>query len=181
MVKAEKIGDREIKFTFDAPGNRELPLIVGQLTILPKHWWEGTDGEGRKRDISSDDAGEAAGLGSLPDQGVRRRTIGGAGAGEGLLGRAISAPISGSNNFDELRYEYFRDSTVALEAFKGDQRGLAQRKQRQELGRPPTISRRSSDKRVMLEEFPNRNSGLMQAFAINLRRDKFRDRGCAAP
>jgi microcin C transport system substrate-binding protein len=37
VVKAEKVSDRDIKFTFDAPGNRELPLIVGQLTILPKH------------------------------------------------------------------------------------------------------------------------------------------------
>ena len=35
------------------PGNRELPQIVGQLTVLPKHWWEGTDSEGRKRDISA--------------------------------------------------------------------------------------------------------------------------------
>ena len=53
VVKAEKTGEREIKFTFDAPGNRELPQIVGQLTVLPKHWWEGTDGQGRKRDISA--------------------------------------------------------------------------------------------------------------------------------
>src|SRR3954447_15106711 len=53
VVKAEKTGDRDIKFTFDAPGNRELPQIVGQLTVLPKHWWEGVDNEGRKRDISA--------------------------------------------------------------------------------------------------------------------------------
>ena len=43
VVKAEKTGERDMKFTFDAPGNRELPQIVGQLTVLPKHWWEGTD------------------------------------------------------------------------------------------------------------------------------------------
>ncbi len=53
VVKAEKVGERDIKFTFDAPGNRELPQIVGQLTVLPKHWWEGKDSEGRKRDISA--------------------------------------------------------------------------------------------------------------------------------
>ena len=53
VVKAEKVGERDVKFTFDAPGNRELPQIVGELTVLPKHWWEGTDGEGRKRDISA--------------------------------------------------------------------------------------------------------------------------------
>jgi microcin C transport system substrate-binding protein len=53
VVKAEKIGERDIKFTFESPGNRELPQIVGELMVLPKHYWEGTDGEGRKRDISA--------------------------------------------------------------------------------------------------------------------------------
>jgi microcin C transport system substrate-binding protein len=53
VVKAEKTGEREVTFTFDAPGNRELPQIVGQLTVLPKHWWEGTDQSGKKRDISA--------------------------------------------------------------------------------------------------------------------------------
>ena len=53
VVKAEQTGEREITFTFDSPGNRELPLIVGQLDVLPKHWWEGTDAAGKKRDIGA--------------------------------------------------------------------------------------------------------------------------------
>src|SRR5262245_16213083 len=53
VVKAEKTAPREITFTFDAPGNRELPQIVGQIAVLPKHWWEGTDKSGRKRDITA--------------------------------------------------------------------------------------------------------------------------------
>ena len=52
VAKTEKTGEREITFTFDGPGNRELPQIVGQFAVLPKHWWEGTDASGRKRDIS---------------------------------------------------------------------------------------------------------------------------------
>ena len=40
VTKVEQTGDNEVTFTFDPPGNRELPQIVGQLTILPKHWWE---------------------------------------------------------------------------------------------------------------------------------------------
>ncbi|HYA07679.1 MAG TPA: ABC transporter substrate-binding protein, partial [Xanthobacteraceae bacterium] len=47
IVKAEKTGDREITFTFDGPGNRELPQIIGQLMVLPKHWWQGTDASGK--------------------------------------------------------------------------------------------------------------------------------------
>src|SRR4029078_199508 len=52
VTKAEKTGDHEVTFTFDVKGNRELPHIVGQLTVLPKHYWEGTDAKGNKRDIS---------------------------------------------------------------------------------------------------------------------------------
>ena len=86
VVKAEKIGDREIKFTFDAPGNRELPQIVGQLTVLPKHWWEGTDSEGRKRDISATTLEKPLGSGPYRiKEFVAGRSVV-AGAGEGLLG-----------------------------------------------------------------------------------------------
>ena len=53
VTKAEKTGEREITFTFDGPGNRELPQIVGQLDVLPKHWWEGTDASGKKRDVTA--------------------------------------------------------------------------------------------------------------------------------
>lgn len=56
VVKAEKVGSHDIKFTFDAPGNRELPTIVGELTVLPKHWWEGNDSEGRQARYRRDDA-----------------------------------------------------------------------------------------------------------------------------
>ena len=52
VVKVETTGEREVTFTFDGPGNRELPQIVGQLPVLPKHWWEGTDKSGRKRDVT---------------------------------------------------------------------------------------------------------------------------------
>jgi len=40
VTKAEKTGEREITFTFDAPGNRELPQTVGEISVLPKHWYE---------------------------------------------------------------------------------------------------------------------------------------------
>ena len=173
VIKAEKSGDREIKFTFDAPGNRELPLIVGQLTILPKHWWEGTDSEGRKRDISATTLEKPLGSGAYR---IKEFVAGRSVALERVKdywGRDFSANI-GRNNFDELRYEYFRDSTVAIEAFKGDQVDWRTENSAKSWAIAydfPAVT----EKRVLLEEFPNRSSGIMQAFAINLRRDKFRD------
>ena len=53
VTKMEQTGEREVTFIFDAPGNREMPLILGQLNVLPKHWWEGTDASGRKRDVGA--------------------------------------------------------------------------------------------------------------------------------
>jgi microcin C transport system substrate-binding protein len=173
VVKAEKIGDRDIRFTFDAPGNRELPQIVGQLVILPKHWWEATDSEGRKRDISATTLEKP--LGSGPYR-LREFVAGRSVVLERVKdywGRDLGANI-GRNNFDELRYEYFRDSTVALEAFKGDQVDWRTENSAKNWATAydfPAVT----EKRVQLEEFPNRSSGIMQAFAMNIRREKFRD------
>ena len=173
VVKEEKVGERDIKFTFDAPGNRELPQIVGQLTVLPKHWWEGTDSEGRKRDISATTLEKPLGCSAyrirefVPGRSISLERV------KDYWGRDLNVNI-GRNNFDELRYEYFRDSTVALEAFKGDQvdwRLENSAKNWETAYDFPAVT----EKHVLLEEFPNRSSGIMQAFALNVRRDKFKD------
>jgi microcin C transport system substrate-binding protein len=173
VTKAEKVGDRDIKFSFDAPGNRELPQIVGQLTILPKHWWEAANGEGRKRDISTTTLEKPLGSGAYRIKDfVAGRTL--------TLERvkdhwARDLGINvGRNNFDEQRFEYFRDTTVALEAFKGDQVDWRTENSAKNWATAydfPAVT----DKRVLLEEFPNRSSGIMQAFALNIRRAKFSD------
>ena len=133
VMKMEQTGEREVTFTFDEPGNREMPLIVGQLSVLPKHWWEGTDSSGRKRDIGATTLEPPLGSGAYRiKEFVAGRTV----VYERVKdywGKDLNVNI-GRDNFDELRFEYFRDSTVALEAFKADHCGLAQRKQRQELG-----------------------------------------------
>lgn len=173
VVKAEKVGDREVKFFFDTPGNRELPQIVGQLTILPKHWWEGTDSQGRKRDVSATTLEKPLGSGPYRlKEFVAGRTV----TLERVKDHWASdlATNVGCNNFDELRYEYFRDPTVAIEAFKGDQidwRTENSAKAWATAYNFPAVT----EKRVVLEEFPNRSSGVMQAFAPNLRRAKFAD------
>jgi microcin C transport system substrate-binding protein len=173
VVKAEKAGERDVKFTFDAPGNRELPQIVGQLVVLPKHWWEGADSEGRKRDVSATTLEKPLGCSAyrikefVPGRSVVLERV------KDHWGRDLNVNI-GRNNFDELRYEYFRDTTVALEAFKGDQVDWRLENSAKNWATAydfPAVT----EKRVLLEEFPNRSSGIMQAFALNVRRDKFSD------
>ena len=86
-MKAEKVGEQDVKFTFDQPGNRELPQIVGQLMVLPKHWWEGTDKDGKKRDISATTLEPPLGSGPYRVKEFSARPHPGARARQGLLGR----------------------------------------------------------------------------------------------
>lgn len=173
VTKAEKAGPREIKFTFDAPGNRELPQILGQLTVLPKHYWEGKDSAGKTRNISATTLEPPISSGPykiksfVPGRTIVLERV------KDYWGNGININV-GRNNFDELRYEYFRDSTVALEAFKGDQIDWRTENSAKNWATAydfPAVT----EKRVVLEEFPNRSVGIMQAFAFNIRRDKFKD------
>jgi len=174
VVKAEKVGSHDIKFTFDAPGNRELPTIVGELTVLPKHWWEGTDSEGRKRDIGATTLEKPLGSGPYAIK-------------DFVAGRSITVervknywgaqtPTRiGQNNFDEMRYEFFRDTTVSLEAFKADQADWTVESSAKGWATAydfPAVT----EKRVVLEEFPINDSGRMQGFAFNIRRELFSDK-----
>jgi len=173
VVKAEKLGEQDVKFTFDAPGNRELPSIVGEMTVLPKHWWEGTDAQGRKRDITATTLEIPLGSGPyrikefVAGRSIRLERV------KDYWGANLPVQI-GQNNFDELRYEFFRDNQVALEAFKADQIDWISENSAKQwataYGFPAVV-----EKRVIKEEFPVNDSGRMQAFAFNLRRDQFKD------
>jgi microcin C transport system substrate-binding protein len=173
VVKAEKSGERDVVFTFDAAGNRELPQIVGELTVLPKHWWEGADASGKKRDIAATTM-EAL-LGAAVYR-VKEFTPGRTVAYERVKdywGKDLNVSI-GRDNFDELRFEYFRDSTVALEAFKGDALDWRTENAAKNWATAydfPAVK----EGRVLKEEFPIRSSGVMQAFVFNTRRERFKD------
>jgi microcin C transport system substrate-binding protein len=173
VIKAEKTGDRDITFTFDAPGNRELPQIVGQLNVLPKHWWEGTDKAGNKRNIANTTLEPPLGNGAyrikefVPGRSIVYERV------KDYWGKDLPVNI-GRDNFDEIRYEYYRDQQVALEAFKGDQvdfRAEGSAKDWATGYEFPAVA----DKRVLKEEFPVRDRGNMQAFVLNTRRSKFAD------
>jgi microcin C transport system substrate-binding protein len=173
VVKLEKTGEREITFRFDTPGNRELPQILGQLQVMPKHWWEGSDSSGKKRDITATTLEPPLGSGPyrikefVPGRSLVLERV------KDAWARDLNVNV-GQHNFDEIRYEYYRDNTVAFEAFKADQFDY----RRENVAKNwmtaydfPAVQ----DKRIVREEFPLRNVGIMQCFAFNTRRDKFKD------
>lgn len=173
IVKAEQTGERAVRFTFSGGGNRELPQITGQMPVLPKHWWTGVDAKGRKRDI------KATTLEPLLGSGPYR-------IGEVKPGRSISVrrvddywgkdlPVNrGHYNFDEIIAYYFRDSTIALEAFKGDQYDWRDESSSKAWATGYDFPAVKSGA-VIKEEITLKNGRGMQAFAFNLRRAKFAD------
>ncbi len=173
VAKAEKAGDHEVKFTFEGAGNRELLQSVGQLTVMPKAWWEGTDKDGKKRSIGETTLEPPLGSGPYrikefsPGHNIVYERV------KNYWGKDINVRV-GRDNFDELRYEYFRDVTVAIEAFKANTVDWRTENSAKNWATAYDFAA-AKDGRVILEEFPIANVGLMQGFAFNIRRDKFKD------
>lgn len=173
VTSAKALPDGVVRFEFDAPGNRELPHIMSQVLVMPKHWWEGTDASGKKRDIGQSTLEPPLGSGPYriksfePNRRVTYERV------KDYWGADLPIRV-GTNNFDEIRYDSFRDSTVLLEAFKGDQYDFRAENSAKNWATgydTPAVK----NGRVILETFPDHGSGIMQAFVPNLRREKFQD------
>jgi microcin C transport system substrate-binding protein len=173
VIKAEQTGEREVTFTFDAPGNRELPQIIGEVTVLPKHWFEGVDKSGNKRDVTVTTLEPPVGSGPYrikaftPGRSITYQRV------KDYWGKDLPVNV-GSSNFDELQYDYYRDATVALEAFKADQFDFRYENVAKNWATAydfPAVT----EKRVVLQEFPMRDIGWGQGMFFNTRREKFAD------
>ncbi len=173
VVKAEQSGEREITFTFDQPNNKELPHIVGQLLILPKHWWEANGPDGKPRDISKTTLEMPLGSGPyrlkgfVPGKTITYERV------EDYWGKDLPVMI-GQNNFDEVRFEYFRDDVVRFEAFKADKIDFRSESQalRWAVGYDfPAVAK----KNVVMEMFPERGRGVGVGWVYNLRKARFQD------
>ncbi len=165
--KVEKTGERSVKFSFIPGENRELPLIMGQLTVLPKHYWETRDfdkttlepplGSGPYR-IKEVDAGRSITVERVAD----------------YWGKDLAVK-RGFNNFETITYDYYRDSNVMLEAFKAgafDYRNENSSKAWATEYDIPAVE----DGFLKKASIAHQRSSGMQGFAFNTRRDKFKDK-----
>lgn len=167
IERAEQVGERQVKFVFKEAGNRELPLIAGDMPILPKHWWESRDferttlepplGSGPYR-VASFEAGRYVLLERVAD----------------YWGRNLPVNV-GENNFDSKRFEYFRDETVLRQALKAGVLDFRVENQAKAWALDYDIPavRRGWLQKV---EFPHERPAGLQAFAFNTRRPMFADR-----
>ena len=175
VEKAEVTGEREVTFTFTQTGNKELPLIVGEFPILPKHWWEGTDANGKQRDIGASTLEMPMGSGPYKMASFNPGTSVTFQRDENYWGK--DKPINrGTDNFDTIRYEYFRDTDVAFEAFKADQFDYWPENRAARWATAYDFPA-AKDGRVVRERFagPMADNGVMVGFIYNLRKPKFQD------
>ncbi|MDS4042889.1 MAG: extracellular solute-binding protein [Candidatus Competibacter sp.] len=166
VAKVEKLGERQVKFTFSPGENRELPLIVGQMPVLSRKYWQDRDFGATTLEVP---------VGSGPyrierfEPGrfiVYRRD-------ENYWGKDL--PVNrGFNNIDRLRYDYYRDVTVALEAFKSGAYDLRMENSAKQWATGydfPALEKGLVKKETFSRQMP---AG-MQGFAFNLRRPLFQD------
>jgi microcin C transport system substrate-binding protein len=175
VKKAEITAPGQVTFSFDSTGNRELPNIMGQLTVLPQHWWEGKDANGKPRDISGSTLEPPLGSGPYKIKSFSPGLSISYARDPNYWAQNEPAGV-GENNFDEIRYEYFRDLDVTFEAFKGDQFDWWSENRAKRWATSydfPAVA----DKRVIKELFPQpmANTGSMVGFVPNLRLPKFQD------
>jgi microcin C transport system substrate-binding protein len=173
VVRAEKSGIREVTFTFDAKGNRELPMIVGELTILPKHYWTGKDADGNPRDFSKTTLTPPLGSGPYRIKDVK--------AGRALTIERVKdywakdLPVKvGQDNFDEIRFEYYRDATVSFEAFKADRLDFFRETSSKNWATGYGF-KAVKNKWIKRELIELKRGQPMQAFVFNTRHDRYKD------
>jgi len=165
--KIERLENNRVRFVFKPGENRELPLILGQFPVFPKHYWASRDfdkttlepplGSGPYK-LESFEPGRYIVYARVAD----------------YWGKDLPVNV-GRSNFDRIRIDYYRDDTVALEAFKAgeyDFRLEASAKAWATGYQFPAIDSGAVRKEEVAH---NRPSG-MQAFAFNTRRPIFQDR-----
>lgn len=175
VTEVVQTGERDVTFRFDEKDNRELPQILGQFSIVPRHWWEGTGPDGKPRDISRTTLEPVMGSGPYriaafaPGSTLRYELR------DDYWGRDLSVNV-GQNNFAAITYTYFGDRDVEFEAFRA---GTIDYWYENLAARWATAYDFPAvrDGRVVREEVENpfRATGVMQALVPNMRREKFRD------
>lgn len=175
VTEAVAISDREVEFRFDQKGNRELPHIMGDLVVLPKHWWEGTDASGKKRDITRPTLEAPLGSGAYRIESFK--------PGSQIVWArvpdywAADVPVKvGRENFDRQTFLYFQDDNAAWQAFtKGGYEDIqVENSSRRWMTQYTFPAAKDGD--VIKKEFKSTAGVFMQAFALNLRRPQFQDR-----
>ncbi|MFK7902115.1 MAG: extracellular solute-binding protein [Nitratireductor sp.] len=175
VISVEKTAPLEITFKFDVKGNRELPHIIGDLPILPKHWWEAKDAEGNARDVSKPLTSEAP-LGSSAYK-IASYDMGNVIKWERVKdywAKDLNVQ-KGRYNYDFIRYTDFENTDAAWEGFKKG--GISDARVENRSRRWSTEYTFPAFERgdIVRKAWPTEGSETFQAYYINTRNEKFQN------
>ena len=165
-----KITENKVKFEFSTNTNKELVLIVGQLPVLPKHYWENKNFEETTLDVP---------IGSGPYK-VKSFDAGRSITYEldkdywGFENNIVPIKV-GKDNMGSIRYDYYKDRGVEREAFKSGEIDFFSENTSKEWATGYDIDA-VSEGLIKKELIPHENPQGMQAFAFNTRKDIFADK-----
>lgn len=170
-----KTGERQVTFDFDLEGNRELPAIMGQLLIVPRHWWEAKGPDGKPRDISGTTLEPILGSGPYKVKSVSPGNIISYELRDDYWGKDLNVNV-GQNNFRTISYTYFSDRNVEFEAFRGGNTDFWAENEAKRWNTAYDFPAVKQGK-VKREELENdyRDQGVLVGFIPNLRREPFKD------
>jgi len=166
VKKAEALDEHRVKFTFSGGGNRELPLILGQLPVFPEHDWEG-------KDFAATTLEPPLGSGPYriadfePGRFIRYERV------EDYWARDLPSQV-GKHNVGAIQYDYYRDATVAVEALKAGEYDWRNENVAKNWATAYESDALEAGHLVKLESPHDRVAG-MQGFVINKRRPVFAD------
>lgn len=167
VKKAEKTGPKTVRFHFKGKRNRELPQIMGQLPVISQKWWS-------QRNFSSTTLEIPLGSGPYkiknfePGRHITYERK------KDYWGKNL--PLNrGRYNFDEVRFDYYKDQSVAMEAFKAGEYDFRSENSSKRWAKDYQFPARRA-KKVIVSEQSHTNPAGMQAFVYNLRRPKFQDK-----
>ena len=165
-----KITENKVKFEFSTNTNKELVLIVGQLPVLPKHYWENKNFEETTLDVP---------IGSGPYK-VKSFDAGRSITYEldmdywGFENNIVPIKV-GKDNMGSIRYDYYKDRGVEREAFKSGEIDFFSENTSKEWATGYDIDA-VTEGLIKKELIPHENPQGMQAFAFNTRKDIFADK-----
>ena len=165
-IKSIEIIDKyTIKFHFKNDNNRELPIIIGQMKILPKHFW---------KDKRFDSSVLSIPLGSGPYK-IKEVNLGKNITYERVKHHwAQKLPVNiGHNNFNEIHYDYYRDSNVMIEALKANEYDFRSENISKEWA--TAYNDLKNNTAFIKEEIDHELPQGMQAFIYNMRKDIFKN------
>jgi len=176
VVGAEAVDARTVRFTFDELNNKELPHIVGQVLVMPEHWWTGTDAQGNQRDIASSTLEPPLGSGPYRITDVSPGSTVTFSRVEDYWGAEVPVNV-GKFNFGEISYTYFRDRDVEFQAFKAGEFDYWSENEAKRWATAydfPAVEEGRIKREVLENEY--RTRGILVGFVPNLRREMFQDR-----